>query len=153
MNIIDNKIIKQLMQNGRSTWAEMAAMLDMSPPGVADKVRRLEEGNVISGYHAHVNPAKLGLSLTAFIKVTLDQPASRTAFLELVETLAEIQACYHVAGDHDYLLLVRCRDTTALESLLTDHIKAIPGIVRTNTTIVLSTVKETAVLPLENNEL
>ena len=152
MNLTDNKIIEQLMQNGRSTWAELAAMLEMSPPGVADKVRRLEESYVITGYHAQIDPEKIGLSLTAFIKVTLEQPSARTAFLELVQSLAEIQACYHVAGDYDYLLLIRCRDTAALETLLTDHIKAVPGIAKTSTTIVLSTVKETAVFPLENNE-
>ncbi|MCA9926683.1 MAG: Lrp/AsnC ligand binding domain-containing protein, partial [Anaerolineales bacterium] len=69
-------------------------------------------------------------------------------FLDLVQLLPQIQACYHIAGDYDYLLLVRCRDTPALETLLTDKIKAISDVVRTHTTIVLSTVKETAVLPI-----
>ena len=128
-------------------------MLEMSAPGVADRVRRLEENKVITGYHAQIDPAKVGLALTAFIKITLENPSSRPDFLKLVHARPEIQACHHIAGDYDYLLFVRCRDTFALESLLTDHIKAVPGIVRTNTTIVLSTVKETAVLPIGNNEL
>lgn len=148
MNIVDSKILAQLMQNGRSTWAELAAMLDMSAPGVADRVRRLEESGVIQGFTVQVDPAKVGLMLTAFIWVTCERPSAREPFLALVQTLPDIQACYHVAGEYDYLLLVRCRDTAALETLLTDQIKAIPGVARTNTTISLSTVKETAVLPI-----
>ena len=148
MNNTDLKILSRLMQNGRSTWAELAAMLNMSPPGVADRVRRLEESGVITGFSTQVDPAKAGLTLTAFIQVTLERPSTRPTFLDLVQTVPQIQACYHIAGDYDYLLLVRCRDTPALETLLTDKIKAISGVVRTRTTIVLSTVKETAVLPI-----
>jgi Lrp/AsnC family leucine-responsive transcriptional regulator len=140
------------MQNGRSTWAELAAMLNMSPPGVADRVRRLEESGVITGFSARVDPAKAGLTLTAFIHVTLERPSTRPPFLDLVQSLPQIQACYHIAGDYDYLLLVRCRDTAALETLLTDQIKALDGVAKTNTTIILSTVKETAVLPIEENK-
>lgn len=136
------------MQNGRSTWAELAAMLNMSPPGVADRVRRLEESGVITGFSAQVDPATVGLTLTAFVQVTLERPSARLPFLALVASLPEILAGYHIAGSYDYLLLIRCRDTAALESLLTDQLKSMEGVAQTNTTIVLSTVKETAVLPI-----
>ncbi|KAA3664187.1 MAG: Lrp/AsnC family transcriptional regulator [Chloroflexi bacterium] len=152
MNKIDTQLLIYLMQNGRSTWSELAESFSMSAPGVADKVRRLEERGTIQGYAAQVNPTHVGIGLMAFVNVTLDQPSDRSAFLEMVQQTPHIQGCYHVAGAYDYLLLIRCRNTAVLETLLTDHIKALPGTVHTNTTIVLSTVKETAILPIENGK-
>ncbi|MCP5098053.1 MAG: Lrp/AsnC family transcriptional regulator [Chloroflexi bacterium] len=148
MNKIDLQLLHQLMENGRSTWSELAETFSMSAPGVADKVRRLEERGTIKGYAAQVEPTHVGLGLMAFVNVTLERPSDRSTFLEMVQQTPQIQACYHVAGAYDYLLLIRCKNTATLEILLTDQIKTLPGAVRTNTTIVLSTVKETAVLPL-----
>jgi Lrp/AsnC family leucine-responsive transcriptional regulator len=70
------------------------------------------------------------------------------AFLASVQAIPEIQECHHITGDGDYLLKVRCRGTRELEHLITDQLKVIPGVVRTRTTIVLSTLKETPILPL-----
>jgi Lrp/AsnC family leucine-responsive transcriptional regulator len=84
----------------------------------------------------------------AYIAVTLDRPASRTAFLRRVGRLTEIQECHHVAGDDDYLLKVRCAGTDDLDRILTDELKAVPGVIRTRTTVVLRTLKESVVVPL-----
>nr|WP_277882211.1 Lrp/AsnC ligand binding domain-containing protein [Oculatella sp. FACHB-28] len=73
----------------------------------------------------------------------------RATFLQRVQELAEIQECHHVTGDDDYLLKVRCRNTRGLEQLVSENLKGLPGILRTRTTIVLSTTKETPVLPLQ----
>jgi Lrp/AsnC family transcriptional regulator, leucine-responsive regulatory protein len=148
---IDSKVIHCLMAQGRITWSELAGLLDLSAPATADRVRRLEERQVIQGYGARVNPISVGCSLLALIAVTLEKPQHRSAFLQKVQELPEIQECHHVTGDDDYWLKVRCRDTQDLERLISDEIKALPGI-RTRTTIALSTVKETAVLPIKTRE-
>jgi Lrp/AsnC family transcriptional regulator, leucine-responsive regulatory protein len=148
---IDSKVICCLMAQGRITWSELAGLLELSAPATADRVRRLEERQVIQGYGAWVNPASVGCSLLALIAVTLEKPQHRSAFLQKVQELPEIQECHHVTGDDDYWLKVRCRDTQDLERLISDEIKALPGI-RTRTTIALSTVKETAVLPIKTRE-
>jgi Lrp/AsnC family transcriptional regulator, leucine-responsive regulatory protein len=145
---IDFKVIQHLMAQGRITWAELAGTLDLSAPATADRVRRLEERQVITGYAALVNSAAIGYPLTALIAVTLEKPKHRVAFLKKVEQLAEIQECHHVTGDDDYWLKVRCQNTQDLERLISDELKQLPGILRTRTTIVLSTVKETTVLPM-----
>ena len=139
--------IDYLMANGRATWAELASVLGLSAPAAADRVRRLEERGVITGYAARVNPEAIGLGLTAFIAVTLERPAHRAAFLERVRALPEVQECHHVAGDDDYLLKVRCASARDLERIVSDELKGLDGIARTRTTIVLSTSKETVTLP------
>jgi len=69
-----------------------------------------------------------------------------------VQTLPEVQECHHVTGDDDYLLKVRCRHTQDLERLISEQLKSLPGILRTRTTIALSTTKETSALPLHQSE-
>jgi len=145
---IDIKILQQLMVQGRITWSELASLLQLSAPATADRVRRLEEKGIIQSYAALVNPELIGCSITAFIAVTLDRPAHQQGFLDLVNQLPEIQECHHVTGDDDYLLKVRCASTRSLEALISNQIKGLPGILRTRTTLALSTVKETPVLPI-----
>ena len=149
IDTFDYKVLARLMANGRATWAELAQELRLSAPAAADRVRRLEERGIIRGYTAVLDAESLGCALTAFIAVSLDHPRRRERFLEVLAGHAEIQECHHVAGDADYLLKVRCHGTRALEYLLTTKIKALPGVVRTHTTIVLHTEKETSALPLD----
>ncbi|WP_347278160.1 Lrp/AsnC family transcriptional regulator [Leptolyngbya sp. FACHB-541] len=144
----DYKVVRNLMDQGRITWSELAGILELSAPATAERVRRLEERKIIKGYTALINPEAAGCELAAFIAVTLEHP-HRATFLQRVQELAEIQECHHVTGDDDYLLKVRCRNTRALEQLVSENLKGLPGILRTRTTIVLSTTKETPVLPLQ----
>ncbi len=140
------------MTNGRATWAELAGRVQLSAPATADRVRRLEERGIIQGYAALVDAAFVGCGLTAFIAVTLERPVYRAAFLERVQQLPEVQECHHVAGEDDFLLKVRCASTGELERIVSDEIKGLDGIAHTRTTVVLSTSKETPVLPLRSNE-
>ncbi|MBI4781400.1 MAG: Lrp/AsnC family transcriptional regulator [Oscillatoriophycideae cyanobacterium NC_groundwater_1537_Pr4_S-0.65um_50_18] len=146
---IDFKVLRHLMAEGRMTWSELAGKLELSTPAAGDRVRRLQERQVITGFAALVDPAAIGCHLTAFIAVTLEHPRHRSAFLQKVVDLPEIQECHHVTGDDDYLLKVRCQTTQALERLISEELKELPGIQKTRTTIALSTVKETPVLPIE----
>ena len=148
MDYLDFQIVSQLLSQGRSRWADLARSLGLSSPSIMERVRKLEETGVIRGYAALVSPKKVGLTLTAFLSVTLDHPRHREAFLQFVGSSREVQECHHVAGDHDYLLKVRCRDTDHLEDLISNRIKDLPGIAATRTVIVLSTLKETVDLPL-----
>jgi Lrp/AsnC family transcriptional regulator, leucine-responsive regulatory protein len=147
---IDSKAIQHLMVQGRITWADLAGILDLSAPATAERVRRLEERQVITGYAALVNAEAIGYPLTALIAITLEKPKHRAPFLQKVQQLAEVQECHHVTGDDDYWLKVRCQSTRDLERLISDELKALPGISRTRTTIVLSTVKETPALPVKS---
>jgi Lrp/AsnC family leucine-responsive transcriptional regulator len=144
----DSKIIAKLMANARATWAELGALLGLSAPAAAERVRKLEERGVIKGYAALVDPDAVGCGLAALVAVTLERPEHRGPFLAKVAATPEILECHHTAGDEDYLLKIRCSGPRHLERLVSEELKALPGLVRTRTTVVLSTVKETPLLPL-----
>jgi len=148
---LESKVIGRLMRDGRVCWSDLAQLVGLSAPAVADRVRRLEQRGVIKGYAALVDAAAVGYPLTAFVSVVLDRPKDRTAFLRRVQAIPEIAECHHVTGDDDYLLKLRCRSPQHLDDLLSNSIKGSPEVVRTRTTIVLSTAKESVVLPLTSS--
>ncbi len=154
MNIdaLDKKILSALTLDGRVKWTALADEFGVSAPAIADRVRRLERAGVIAGYTTWLNADELGLTLTAFVTVTLSQPQHRQAFIDYVQANPSIQSCHHIVGDGDYLLKVRCRTTADLEHLLSEELKALPGIVKTHTTISLRSLKDTIALPLAATE-
>ncbi len=145
---MDSEILARLQANGREPWAALGQALGVTGPAIAERVRKLEERHVIRGYTALLDPDALGLSLLAFVTVTLDRPDQRARFLERVLALPEIQECHHIAGDYDYLLKIRCRGTGDLDRLISDELRSFEGTVRTRTTIVLKSTKETTALPV-----
>lgn len=148
MDVNDITLLKRLMEQARATWAELSILLGLSAPAAADRVRKLEEAGVIRGYCALVNPEAVGCGLAAIIAVTLEQTEQRAEFLRKVHSLAEIMECHHIAGAEDYILKVRCNGTRDLERLISEEMKSLPGL-KTRTTVILSTVKETPVMPIK----
>jgi len=144
---VDLKAIKQLMKQARTTWAELGALLGLSAPAAADRVHKLEVAGVIKGYSALVDPDAIGCGLAALISIIIEDPDQRANLLRKVDELPEIQECHHVAGDVDYILKVRCAGTRDLERLISKEIKSLSGI-KTRTMVILSTIKETPILPL-----
>jgi Lrp/AsnC family leucine-responsive transcriptional regulator len=145
---IDSKVLKQLMEKARTTWAELGALLGLSAPAAAERVHKLEERGIIKGYYALIDPEAVGYDLAAYIAIYLDKPEHRKGFLEFVQDTKEIQECHHIAGDEDYVLKVRCKGTRDLERIVSENIKSIPGVAKTRTTVILSTVKENPILPI-----
>jgi Lrp/AsnC family transcriptional regulator, leucine-responsive regulatory protein len=148
LDSFDIKAVKLLLHNGRATWAELGKLLGLSAPSAADRVRKLEERGVIRGYAALVDPASVGHPLTAYVSVSLASHRNRAAFLRAIEKMNRVVECHHVAGDDDYLLKVRCRSTQDLDHLLATELKDNLGVARTRTTIVLSTAKESVIMPI-----
>jgi len=136
------------MRQGRATWAELGQLLGLSAPSAADRVRKLEEAQVITGYAALLDPTAVGYPLTAFIFVTLANSRNRAAFLRAIAKMEQVSECHHIAGDDDYLLKVRCRTTANLDQLLAKELKDKLGVARSRTTIVLATAKESVQIPL-----
>ncbi len=145
---IDTKLIEALMANGRISFADLAGIVGLSAPAVAERVRGLEHRGVIRGYAALGDPIQLGCPVTAFVAVALERPEHRAPFADLIRELPEVQECHHIAGDFDYMLKVRCAALLDLERIVGETIKGLAGVVRTRTTIALSAVKETPALPL-----
>ena len=147
MDSIDLRIVSSLAEDGRCTYSDLAEEVGLSAPATAERVRRLEERGVVRGYCARLDPDALGVGLTAFVFVTLAGTADAGAFRTAVATLDEVVECHHVAGDDDYLLKVHVDGTRGLEAFVSDRLKAIPGISRTRTTVVLSTAVDRPLTP------
>lgn len=146
INEIDKQILNIIQKDARIANAEIARQVGLAPSAVMERVRKLEERGVIRGYETKIDTAQIGFGLTAFVFV-------RTSVCgELDETLAnipEVLEVHDVAGEDCYLLKVRAENTDELGNLLREKLKPIPEIISTRTTVVLKTIKETSVLPLD----
>ena len=136
---LDSKILRLLERNGRISWSELGQSLQMSATSAAERVKRLEQKGIISGYTAQINYKAIAPYIMAFITVTLDRPAVR--FDQAIHQVSQILECYHIAGEGSYLLKTRCADIDELEKLVNYTIKEIPGVLKTVTTVVLSATK------------
>ncbi|CAI9397010.1 Lrp/AsnC family transcriptional regulator [Niallia sp. Sow4_A1] len=152
MNSYDLKIIECLMANSRIKWADLAKEVGLSAPATAERVNRLIQQGVIKNFSVLLDSEKVGSELTAFVAVSLEHPKNRGPFLELVNKLEEVQECHHIAGEDDYLLKIRSRNTKDLDRVISHEIKGLKGIIRTKTTIVMDTTKETFRMPLQKHK-
>ncbi|WP_298720676.1 Lrp/AsnC family transcriptional regulator [uncultured Ferrovibrio sp.] len=148
MDESDRKILRFIQENGRSSYAEIGAVAGLSVSAVNERLKKLEKQGVIAQWGARLDPVAAGCGILAFVYVMIERPEHEAAFLTLVRDEPAILECHHVTGDWSYLLKVRAGSLKALEDLLARRIKALPGIPRSQTSIVLSSAKETAALPI-----
>ena len=148
MDNIDLKILDLLQKNARISNAEISRRLDMAPSAILERIRKLEANDVISGYEVKINPKSLHFGLVAFIFVREIEGKGSHRTGEQLSKLPEVLEVHHVAGEDCLLVKVRTKDTSDLERLLTKDFAAIESLVSTRTTIVLSTIKESAKLPI-----
>ena len=145
---IDTVILTILQQDARTSNAEIARQVGMAPSAILERIRKLEARGVIEGYSARINARALDLGLLAFIFVRADERLGAENAAEQLAAIPEVQELHHVAGEDCYLVKVRVANTDALARLLREQFAAIPSVHSTRTTIVLTTVKETAALPI-----
>jgi len=144
MDALDSKALALLSQNGRMSWTELAQQLGLSAPAAAERVKKLEEAGLIRRYAALLDADALGYAITAFVEITFGKTRHRKGFRKAIQALPEVLECHHIAGDADYLLKVVTKDPAHLDSLVGEQLRSIPGVLRTRTTVVLSTQKEGA---------
>lgn len=132
----DVAIVAALQADARATYADVAARVGLSASSVHDRVRKLEAAGVIRAYRAVVDPAAVGLHVTALIAVTPLDPTQPDDLPERLADFAEVEDCLSVAGEANYILKVRTRDTRDLEELIR-KLREKAG-VQTRTTIALS---------------
>lgn len=134
---LDRAIVRELSLDGRCSFTDLAERVGLSVSAVHQRVRRLEQRGVIRGYHARLDGELIGLPLTALISLTPNDPGAPDDYPQRLDHITEIEACYSVAGDESYILLVRVESPRALEDLLRRIREAAK--VSTRTTVVLST--------------
>ena len=137
LSVNDIRILEVLQKDGRRPYAELGAEVGMSGPSAHERVKKLEARGVIRGYAAVVDPDAVGLGILAFSWIT---QAPGTAPVDLTADFAaipEIEECHHIAGEADYLIKVRARDTRDLERILR-QVQATQHVFTTETDVVFS---------------
>ncbi|MCX7709934.1 MAG: Lrp/AsnC family transcriptional regulator [Clostridia bacterium] len=142
MDQTDLKILDVLKENSRIPTSEISKKVNLSIPAVAERIRKMEDAGIIEKYTIKINRDKTNYKLLAFIMISLSRVEETEEFRKAIVQLESILEVHHLAGEYDYLVKVLVEDTKALEDFISNKLKRIKGILKTNTIIALSSLKE-----------
>lgn len=151
---IDLNILRILQQEGRISYVDLADRVGLSTTPCMERVKRLEQDNIIEGYQARVNPSALNLDLLVFVEISLhyQSPSAFDDFRKAVTSLPNILECHLISGQSDYLLKARISEMSEYRRLLGDLLLNLPGIKESKSYIVMEAVKESQELPVQSAE-
>ena len=137
---IDHKILEILQNTGRDSASHIAAEIGMSVPAVSERIHKLEQTGIISGYEAIVDPKKVGLHVAAIITLVSESSEHFEEVVQLANETQEVVQCFTTTGAGSHVLIINTEDSESLESLL-KAIQSWPGVLRTETQLILSSYK------------
>ena len=151
LDTIDLKILKVLQENSKITNIELSKKIGLSAATSLGRVQKLEKQGFISSYHAKVNKSKVGLGFMALVQVSMLRQSSAAVknFLDKVMEIDEIIECLQLTGNFDYQLRIVVKDIPAFDRIIAQKLGAIEEIGQMQTTVVLSTQKNSPVMPLD----
>lgn len=150
IDAVDRRILQRLQADAKITNAELARQVGLSPSPCLARVRALERAGVISRHVTLLDPLKVGLGVSVFIQVSLEQQVERalSAFQAAIVGYPEVMECYLMTGDADYLLRVVVADVPALERFILERLTKIRGVASIRSSFALKQVKYETALPL-----
>lgn len=145
LNKIDKHILRLLQKDGRMTYAELARQVGLSTTPCMERVKRLEKSGVIRGYTATVDPGFFSAGLVVFVQIRLARKNQGvfSDFREQAIALDEVQECYLVSGNFDYLIKARVADMSAYRRFLGETLLTLPDVQESTSYVVMEEVKET----------
>lgn len=151
---IDRRILRDLQDNGRMTNVELARRAGISAPPCLRRVRALEEGGYVRGFHADIDPASLGYNVTVFAHVGLNSQAEADlkAFEALIGQWDQVRECHMLAGETDFLLKVVARDWDDYQRFLTTRLTAAPNVAHVKSALAIRTAKLKPGVPIAVDE-
>ena len=149
---VDRRILRALQDDGRMTNVELARRAEISAPPCLRRVRALEEGGYIRGYHADINPEALGFGVTVFAQVGLSSQAETDlkAFEALMQSWPEVRECHMLAGETDFLLRFVAVDWDAYQRVLTTRLTAAPNVTHVKSALAIRTCKSVPGVPISD---
>ncbi|PUA18074.1 Lrp/AsnC family transcriptional regulator [Glaciimonas sp. PCH181] len=146
----DRILLRTLQARGRASNVELSEQVNLSAPQCYRRVQRLEHEGIIRGYTAQVDPAAIGLGVTAFVSLNIarEQFKQVRKLEKAIRAFPEILECYTISGDFDYLLKVVARDLKSLSAFLTDRLMQVPGVAGVKSMVCLEEIKPASPLPL-----
>ena len=153
LDAIDLRILDELQHSSNLTNAALAQRIGISPPSTLERVRKLERAGVITGYVALLDPDSITRTIQAIVHVSLSHhsSASLSKAKDSLSRFEEVQACWHTAGDEDFVLKVIVADMPQYERFISEKLSTVPNIGKIRTAFVLSTVKHTTQIPMGLN--
>lgn len=148
---LDLKILKILQEKGKISNIQLSQEIGLSPAPTLERVKKLENSGMIKSYHAVINAHKLGLGFSALIQISLTRQINNAIknFTKAISEIPEVTQCLQVTGNFDYQLLVIVKDIPAFERLIADKLSKIEEIGQMQTMVVLSTIKDSKILPVD----
>ena len=148
---IDRRLLASLQEDGRMTNVDLAAKVGLTPPPCLRRVRGLEESGVIRGYHADLDGAKLGYTITVFAMVSLKSQAEESLrqFEEHMRDLPEVRECHMLNGEIDFILKIVSHDLQSFQEFLTSKLTPAPNVASVKTSLTIRTAKQMPGVPLE----
>ncbi len=148
---IDRHILRLLQEDGRMTNVELASRVGISPPPCLRRVRALEEAGYIRGYHADLDPQRLGFEVRVFAQVRLKSQAEADlrAFEELARGWPYVRECHMLNGEVDFILKCAAPDLRAFQRFLTESLTPAPNVASVKTSLVIRSGKEEPGVPIE----
>lgn len=147
---IDRKVLEILQSNAKITNAQLSKEIGLSPAPTLERVKKLESSGIIQSYHAQLDRERVGLGVTTFVQVSLTGHKKQVtdSFVQQINDIAEVIECHHVTGSGDFLLKIIAKDITSYQKLMLEKINEIEEVSSTQTMVILSTFKESKVLPI-----
>jgi Lrp/AsnC family leucine-responsive transcriptional regulator len=147
---VDRELLNHLQENARITNAELARRVDLSPPGLQKRVRKLEKAGIIDQYVTILNPETVGYDMLCFVQITLVRHKSEFLqnFMQVLQDIPEVLEAYHITGEYDYLLKVVIRNRKHLEEFILETLSPLPGMDKIRTSLVLNKIKSTTAVPI-----
>ena len=137
LDSIDKKIISLLKSNARNSVSKIADLVGLSIPATSDRIKKLEELDIIKGYKAVINSRKIGIDLRALITIISESSSNYEKIINFVNETDEVVECFATTGRGSHILIVETQNTDSLEKLLRT-IQSWPNVIRTETQIILS---------------
>jgi len=147
---IDRKLLAELQAEGRVTNVDLASRVGLTAPPCLRRVRALEEEGVIRGYHADLDPSKLGFAITVFAMVSLRSQAEEDlrAFEDHIKGLPEVRECHMLNGEIDFILKIVSHDLQSFQEFLTSKLTPAPNVASVKTSLTIRTAKNEPGVPL-----
>lgn len=141
---IDRRILEILVADARIPLTELARTVGLSKTPVAQRLKRLEETGIITGYRAILSPLKLGLTHVTYVEVSMSDTRQKAleAFNAAVRLIPEVEECYMIAGGFDYQLKIRSRDMAHFRQVMAEKISTLPYITSTSSYVAMEAVVE-----------
>ena len=151
---VDREILNILQSNAKITNTQLSKEIGLSPAPTLERVKKLESSGIIKSYHAKIDTDKIGLGVHTFVQVSLKGHDKKTIdlFVDKINSFPEVVECHHVTGSGDFILKIISDNIQSYQKLMLEKVSEIEMVNSLQSMIILSTFKDSKIMPVPNND-